>query len=695
MNISILFDYPWWLIVLCILCGLLYSGILYYRNPGADFAMGWKRLLAVFRFLSVTLLALLLLAPLVERSTRHLEEPLLIFLQDNSSSLLFAEDSVWYHDQYLPEKSDFLAGLSDAHDVRRYTFGEEFSDRDDTDFSDRETNMSEVFREIDARYSNRNIGAVVMAGDGIYNRGINPLYASANVTYPVYTLALGDTVPRRDVILKNVNHNEITYLGNRFPVEIEVEALQSEGLTSRLTVSRDDEELFAENIHFASNHHIETISLHLEADEAGMQQYSASLSPVEDEVSLDNNSQDFFIDVIDGRQQVLILANSPHPDVGALKEALVGNDHYEAGVSLFHAFDESLEAYDLIILHQLPSAEHPVESFLQRAEEAGSAVLFVLGSQTDLAAFNRLGLGLTIELRSAEASEASPAYNEAFVLFSLQETTRRLFENLPPLKSPFGNYEVSGGAHVLLTQQIGAVTTEDPLIMFHEAGERRTGIIAGEGVWLWRLHTYLRQDTHDAFDEMISRMVNFLSIQEDRRLFRVHASSLIYENESALFEAELYNRSYELINEPEAELTITNEEGTEFPYVMGRTSNAYRIDAGTFEPGTYQWEARTQVGADVFTDEGIFNVVALDLEGLRTIADHQLLFQLAENTGGVMYYPGQWNEMAEHIRQREDIRPRMYAHREFVEIINMKPLFFVILLLLAVEWFVRKRSGSY
>ncbi len=695
MSVNILFDYPAWLIIGCILCGLFYSSILYFRSSASDFSPLVKRLLAFFRFLSVTLLALLLLAPLVERSTRHVEEPLLFFVQDNSASLLFAEDSVWYHQQYLPAKQGFLEEMADAHDVRSYTFGEEFVKREQIDFSDRETNMAEVFREIDARYSNRNIGAVIVAGDGIYNRGINPLYAAANVPYPIYTMALGDTMPRRDVILKNVYHNEITYLGNRFPLEVEVEALQSEGLNSRLTISRDGEELFAENISFTTDHHLETISLNLEADEAGMQQYEASLTPVEDEVSLENNSKYFFIDVIDGRQQLLILANSPHPDIGAIKESLVSSDQYEVEVSLFDAFDESLEAFDLVILHQLPSAQHSIETFLQQAEAAGSAILYVLGGQTDLPAFNELGTGLTIQLRAEEATEASPGYNQAFVLFSLPENTRNVFESLPPLKVPFGNYDVSGGAHVLFNQKVGAVTTNDPLVMFHDAGERRNGVIAGEGIWLWRLHTFMREDSHDAFDEMMSRIVNFLSIREDRRLFRVRKDNLIYENEPALFEAELYNRSYELINEPEVELTITNEEGMEFPYVMGRTANAYRIDAGTFEPGTYAWEAEVRVGTDVYTDEGLFNVVALDLEGLRTIADHQLLYQLAENTGASMYYPGEWEAMAEDIRQREDIRSQMYTQKEFVEIINMKALFFIILLLLAVEWFVRKRSGSY
>lgn len=695
MNFNLLFDYPAWLILLCLLCGLVYSGVLYYRNSKDGFSLPLKRALAAGRFLAISILALLLLAPLVERRTQHVEDPLLIFVQDNSGSLLLADDLPHYQDDYLPDVKAFLETMASGHETRFYTFGEKFIQADSLDLSEQVTDMSKVFRELDVRYSNRNIGAVVLAGDGLYNRGINPLYTAANVNYPVYTVALGDTIPRRDVILKRVNHNEITYLGNRFPVEIEVEALQSEGLTSRLTVSRGGEELFSENITFITDHHIETVSLHLEADEAGMQQYRATLSPLEDEVSLDNNQQDFFIDVIDGRQQVLILANSPHPDVGAVKQALVNNDHYEADVFMIKDFDGSVEAYDLVILHQLPSDQYPDPAIIGQAVEASVSLLFIKGSQTNLSAFNRVARIMEIEPGTDELTETLPVYNQAFVLFSLQESTRTLFGNLPPLYSPFGNYTLSGGTHVLLNQKIGNVVTEDPLILFGEFGDRRAGVITGEGIWRWRQHAFMRQGSHQAFDEMISRMVHYLALQEDRRLFRVQADNLVYENEAVLFEAELYNLSYELINDPEVQLVITNEEGSGFPYVMGRTANAYRINAGSFDPGTYHWEARVSVGGERLTDEGIFNVSALDLEGLRTIADHRLLYQLAENSGARMFYPGQWDELMTDINDREDINPKMYTHKEFAEIINMKGLFFIILLLLTAEWFVRKRSGSY
>jgi hypothetical protein len=695
MSFNILFDYPFWIVIICLMCAIIYSALLYYRNARDGFGNILRWVLAVFRFLAVSIIALLLLAPLIEKLIQQVEEPIIVFIQDNSASILQANDSTYYRDNYLPEMNDFMESLSGDYNPRIYTFGENFRDDENIDFFDRVTNMSEIFRELDARYSNRNFGAAIIAGDGIYNRGTNPVYAATNVTYPIYTIAMGDTVPQRDLIVKQVNHNRITYLGNRFPVEIVVEAIESRGITSRLTVSRNGEELFGENVSFTSDHHIQTISLQLEADLPGLQQYRAAISPIEDEVSLENNERDFFIDVIDGRQQILILANSPHPDIGAIKQSLEDNDQYDVDTGLISDFEGSPEAYDLIVMHQLPSEGYPAGAIFDQAIAGQSSLLFVIGSQTNIAAFNELQSALEIQQRSQELVETLPEYNRAFTLFSMQEQSINLFEVLPPLFSPFAAYLPGPGANVLMYQKIGRVVTEQPLILFAQSGQNRTGIITGEGIWRWRLNNFLRNGNHLAFDEMLSRIVQYLALQEDRSRFRVQTDNLVFENESVLFEAELYNASFELVNEPEVQLFITNEEGVEFPYIPGRTANAYRLDAGVFPAGTYSWEARVVLGDESFSDEGIFNVRSLDLEGLQTIADHNVLFRLAENSDAMMFRAGQWDELRDHITSREDIKPRLYAYKEFVEMINMKLLFFTILLFLSIEWFVRKRSGSY
>ncbi len=694
-GFNILLSYPVWFILLALALALGYAAVLYYRNQADGFSPFITWLLATWRFLTVFLLAMLLLGPLVERQTRSVEDPLLIFVQDNSQSIVDAAQPGFDPDTYLQQKNQFLEKATSNFDVRTYLFGESFRTAEETTFDDRLTDMSEVFSGIEAYYSNRNIGAVVMAGDGIFNRGMSPLNAVTGLPFPVYTIALGDTLPRRDLVVERVRHNRITYMGNLFPVEVFIEAREAAGMSSILSISREGEVLVTEQLSFSSDHHQQTVLFELEADHPGMQQYVVELTPVDGEISLDNNQQSFYIDVIDGRQRVLLIGNSAHPDIGALKMALESQDNYEVSSSLLNDYDGRVEAYNLVIMHQLPSSGNRSRDLVTQIMEADIPVLYVIGSQTNLDAFNEVSAGLTILPRSNEFVEAIPAHNNSFAMFYLPEQAIQTIAALPPLYVPFAQYEQAGSLNVMFYQRIGQVTTDQPLIAFMQTTQQKTGVISGEGIWRWRLHTFLRDGTHQAFDDMISRMVQYLSVEEDRSLFRVTTDQLFYENEAVTFEAELYNRSYELVNSPEVTLTITNEEGISFPYVMSRTSHAYQLDAGSFQPGEYSYVATTTLGAETFGAEGKFNVSELNLESLRTIADHNLLYQMAEATGGELFFPGDWDILLEHITERPDIRPVMYARRTLDELINSKAVFFLILLLLSLEWFARKRSGSY
>ena len=43
------------------------------------------------------------------------------------------------------------------------------------------------------------------------------------------------------------------------------------------------------------------------------------------EVTYSNNVQDIFIEVMDGREKILILAAAPHPDIAAIKQLIIQN----------------------------------------------------------------------------------------------------------------------------------------------------------------------------------------------------------------------------------------------------------------------------------------------------------------------------------------------------------------------------------
>jgi hypothetical protein len=695
LKINFVLNYPWWFILLCIAAGLIFAGILYYKNRSDDFSNSKRWLLATFRFLIVTILSFLLLSPLLQMQVINKQEPVVLIFQDNSQSLVTTNAPGSITNTYSTELNNLKNILAETYSLASYSFGEKIMPQDTFDFEDKITDMSEIFESLDVLYSNRNVGAVIIAGDGIFNRGQNPGFMASKHLFPIYTIALGDTIPQKDLIINNIRHNRITYLNNIFPLEVTIEARQAEGSRSRIKIIHDEQLVLEKDVIITSDHYFETFTFNIEANETGIKRYRVEIEPIEEEISIENNIREFFIEVIDSRQKVLIIGAGPHPDIGAIRQSLDANENYETEVFLIQDFTKNILDYNMIIWHQLPSNNQKASSQIAIAMQANLPQLFVLGARSNINAFNQLQTGVQVNIRSAGFNDSRALPNNSFNLFQPNPESLELLSSFPPLQTPFAAYSTAPGTQIFAYQQIGNVSTEFPLIAFSQTTNRKTAVITGEGIWRWRMNNFARVNNHNAFNDIISRTIQFLAVVEDKSFFRVTTGNFIYENQQAIFEAELYNPSYELVNTPDVNLTITNEQGVSFDYIFGRTHNAYRLNAGIFPVGEYQYQASTSFGNDEFETSGLFTVSALNIEGINTVANHKLLFQLAENSGAKMYYPDQLNELAEELLQRTDLKPVLYTQYQYEDLINMEWIFFLILILLSVEWFIRKYSGSY
>ena len=695
MILSLITEYPVWFVLFCIALALLVTGVLYFKNQREDFPRVAVYWLSALRFVAVFIIAFLLLSPLVKNEFRKEEKPMLIFARDNSGSVVIGEDSSYYRNEFPEALNDVVDDLRDDYDIRTYSFGDGVSEAFNFNYNEKQTNISALFDELTVRYSNRNVGALVLATDGVYNRGLNPLYTSDQFRFPVYTVALGDTAVHRDVFISKINFNRIAFLGNQFPIEIVLGANMCKGDRSTLSVIRNGNVVHTESVSIKSNNYFETRRISLEADAAGLQRYTVRLSSVDGEVSLVNNTQDFFIDILDSRQKILLLAAAPHPDIAAIKSAIESNYNYEVTEAVVSEFPTQIESYNLIVMHQIPADGSQAASYITKAREAKIPVLFILGARTNLTEFNKLNAGLKINTSQESYNEALPVFNPDFTLFTLSEATVNAFGNFPPLLTPFGDFDVLNSATTLFYQQIGSLETTYPLVVFNRTLDDKTGVIAGEGIWKWRLQDYRENGNHNAFNELISKMIQFLSVNVDKSFFRVESENNFMENEPVIFDAEVYNQSYELINSNDVEMTITNSQGDKYPYVFGKTASAYQLNAGILPVDHYVWEARVRVGDNLYTDDGAFTVSPLNIEAVNTIADHNLLYQLSEKTKGEMIYPADLEKLPEMLRSRDDITTITYIDRKYSDLVNIPWVLVLIILLLSIEWFIRKRGGSY
>jgi hypothetical protein len=683
------------LLLATLLLGLVFAWLLYRKTPQLD-----KRLrygLALARAIVVTLIGFLLFAPLIRSISYKPEKPIILIGQDNSLSIGDIKPLNFNQQQYEEQMRQLAEELSEEYDVKIYSFSD--SIKTGFDFSNKGvlTNAAQLISKLNDEYMNRNVGAVILASDGIFNRGGSPLYDLNKLKAPVYTIAMGDTIPKKDLLIANVNHNSLVYLDNDFTIEVQVQAYEANGAESMLSVITDGKKVYEERISINVNAFVKNIPVKLKATKVGLQKFTIQLSPIGNEISVKNNAQPVFIDVIDGKQKVLIAAAGPHPDITALKQAIESNKNFEVKVSLADELNTiKLNDYGLLILYQLPLTSSDAAILKSQLNTTNVAIWYILGAQSNLNLFNQFQKQINVSGNNSAVQETFSVVNTGFTAFDLEPAMVKQIENFDPLSAPLSKVLINGNSSVVLKQRIGKVNTDYPQLFFMQDDGRKTGFLIGEGLWRWKLsEAGESQLGTNIFNSLISKTVQYLSVKDDKRKFKVYAAKNTFEeNENIILNAVLYNDSYVPVNTPDVNVVIKNEAGKVYKFLFSRTEAAYQLDAGTLPAGNYSYVATTSLGNDTHTAQGMFYINSMIAEYQQTVANHQLLNTMSVQTGGKMFLPQDLLNLKAAIKANEQIKTLTYEDRRYEELINFKWLFALIMALLTIEWFFRKRSGE-
>ena len=212
---AVLFAYPSWFIGLCLLFALGLSLLLYFRNKSQQYALWLTWLVGSLRFLTLFILAVLLLGPMVKTTQNRTEKPLVIVGIDNSQSMIQHLDSTILRKGLSEGLAKFEDALGSSYDIAYYTFGSEVASGSKLSFDKPQTDISGFIDFCSQQYYNRNMGAMVLVTDGLYNQGANPTYLSKGSSLPIFPIVVGDTSVQRDLILQKVNYNRISFLGSK------------------------------------------------------------------------------------------------------------------------------------------------------------------------------------------------------------------------------------------------------------------------------------------------------------------------------------------------------------------------------------------------------------------------------------------------------------------------------------------------
>jgi len=678
----------------CLLAGVSMAWLLYGRPDGLTRPL--KMALAGTRAVTISLILWLVFSPLIKQIGYTLEKPIIIIAQDNSESIgaviPAGFDSVKYKNGIQQLGND----LSAKYDVRLYHFGDRVGSGLDFSYKGKLTNASALVNQLTDQLLNRNVGAVILATDGIFNKGGNPAGDLATLNAPVYTIALGDTVPKKDLLIADVNGNDLVYLDNDFKLDIQLQAYQSNREETKLIIAEDGKTIHEQLLRINSDQFSKNIQVSLKASRLGAHQYVVSLMPLKNEVFLKNNSRKVIVEVIDDRQKILIAAAGPHPDLTAIKGALSLNKHYDVSLQMQEQLSAvELKGYGLVILYQLPAQQYDSRVFLEKVRLSKTPLWYILGAQSNISQFNLAQSNVGLTENSGTLIYNYSDVNTSFSAFDLDPASRKVIQDFDPLQAPSGQLRISGDAQVVLNQRKGKSKTVVPQLFFMNADGRKTGYLIGEGLWKWKFSEARVNENVPVFNSVVGKIVQYLSVKDDQRKFVVRPSKQIFdENEHVLINATLYNDSYVPVNSADVNIQLRDEKDKAYNFSFSKFESAYQLDAGILSAGNYRYTANVNFNGKKYGAKGSFFINALTAEFQQTIANHQLLYQLSAQTNGKMYYPSQLQQLKEHLVANKEMKTLSYEDRKYEELINFKWLLGLILILLSIEWVMRKRNGA-
>lgn len=677
--------------IVAILIGLVCASLLYVSNEKQHYGKILTTVLFLIRAFVVAMLVLLFFNPYLKHKNNKIEQATIIIAQDNSKSLILNGDSAFYKNKYPVLLDSILNVIEEKFVVDKYLFGDKTKDFDTIDFQDNYTDIYDILNNIKKTYHKKNVGALVLLSDGICNKSHLPEHDINSYPFPIYTVTLGDTTNYPDVFIKNVRYNKVCRANIVFPIQVTVNANNSKGKTMEMELYLDNEIIEDIVIPINSNSFSKTLDLNINSEDEGVKQIDIKLKTIDKETLITNNNRRFFVEVVDQQYKLLCLAKAPHPDIASIKNIL--GEHFDIDVVYFNEKIPDINEYDILILHQYPflgmSNNSSLVAQLERHKDI--PILHIIGENTDIEYLDKIQSSVQIRRGAVNSLlDVKPHYNQTFGLFNVDKEVSNDINIFPPLSLPHIDIKFSGRNDVMMYMNIMDVVTEIPLLSFTNDDERKSAFLLGTGIWRWRLYNYYQKNNSNSLDEIINKSIQYLLTDKDKELNVYHKESYL-NNEPLVFNAEIKNPSQELINEADLRIRIKNKHNDDsYEYEFLRNDKSYILNISSLAEGMYTYTAEAEHGGRRYEAKGSFAVVDVGAEAQELVANARRMESLSALTNGENFNINEISQLVEALYNDERIHPIVREENNYIDLINWKSLFFIILMMISIEWFLRK-----
>ena len=393
-----------------------------------------------------------------------------------SESIVANKSDQFNENVYADSIKIFLSKLSDSYETRTLIFGNQSVESDSFVFNHNQSNLGQLFIQVENQFNTTNLTDIIVASDGIVNAGkVNATLENTKVK--MHTLLLGDTNTNSDVSIQKVRTNKYAVLNNNFPLEVVV---KSNIEVSNLELIISDNNEIIERRPVSLKDGLNRFNYTFLASKSGTHELDVQIEGLKDEVNVINNRSIVLLEVLDYNQNILIISSCPHPDISALKNAISKTQGTRIKSVLIKDFNQSINDYNLICLFK-PFDSPKMLKLLNQCEKLGIPSFTFTGNNLDQKKNYLSKIGVKKETDFKGTNLVDIYLSDDFDAFKLDKSWFSIFSSLPPVSVPFSaSYSIKNNALTLLKQKINGVELPYPIIYFYKSNETNHGVFLGK-----------------------------------------------------------------------------------------------------------------------------------------------------------------------------------------------------------------------
>ncbi|MFH1755329.1 MAG: hypothetical protein ABIA59_06455 [Candidatus Latescibacterota bacterium] len=704
---------------------LLFAQLAYYKTT-PHISGSLRVLLVSLRTCVFLVIVFLLFDPRCVRRSEQTDPANVIALIDRSASMSLPSEG-WGADS---SASRFQTALQASASLRKdvearggvyrelYFCGDELTSPNDSILPDGQgTNIAQSLVTAHDRYQGDNVSALVLLSDGVdTERG---LIRRALPPLPVFAVGVGDTASPDDVRIKDVSYSSVIRIPSRSPIGVSLHYSGDRRKQIQLRLLEGGTVVFEKDTVMSAAARDINEDMFIRFPEAGRRHFELEVKVGGYDAEPDNNRRDIVIEAEKAEAKILIVDVKPGWDLHFLTELLRKDKSFDFDViasdmqlsppqgrvrssSRFAALLAKSDALVIISATESLLNENNASAVERFVMEQGGGLL-VLPGPSSLFALPEAWRFLDGILPLG----GTPPYRFHFQYTGLtpgvQAGTNPITTLLLPLfgqkdwqeRSPLLGYYASlvskGGTEVLLEVRDKNV----PAVSYHTAGKGRVAVVSAGPLWRWKFLS----DGNTVYDEIMSRLLDVLSRGEETdRFFLTSKRNVFDAGEEPVFIAEVFNEKRQPVTGVPVRLEISKveEDGEEVPLQrvsMSRESvqsTRFRAALSPLSPGRYLVRGEAELPDRAIASRPVeIEVSNVSVEFRDVRQDHMALAAIAMRSGG---FYGQMSELS-FLSDKIPLQPRKVDTVTEMSIRTSVIVFILILLLLSIEWIIRKRAG--